>query len=471
MQRRSFLQSIGFLIGGWMLSPLKGFASQLQTVKGVVQSNGKKLANVIVSDGYSVVSTDKKGRYEINLHPDAVAVFVSIPAGYEFPQEKGIARFYHLLKDIQTPSKVNFELKKLNQSDDVHQFVIWADTQIQNDRDVKRLMEESVPDLRKLVDQAGPNPLIHGVAVGDIIWDNFDYFKDYEAAVEKTGIPFFQCLGNHDMDLNKGDDSVSDDTFQEYYGPTYYSFNRGQAHYVVLDDVRYLGKDKNYDGYVQQNQLDWLKKDLSFVSKDQLIILCLHIPVYNEVKNKEALYAVLEGFTNVHIMSGHTHVNNNVITNNIFEHNHGTVCGAWWTDSICGDGTPAGYGVYTVKGKNLEWYYQSTGKSADYQMRTYLSQDLEGNQVLTANVWNYDPAWKVEISINNGSFQVMTQEKGFDPLANELYLGPELPSFRKWVEPKNTSHLFKATLKGDTKSVTVKATDRFGKVYTTTQTI
>ena len=88
------------------------------------------------------------------------------------------------------------------------------------------------------------------------------------------GIPFFQCLGNHDMDYRKGGDETSDDTFQRVYGPTYYSFNRGQVHYVVMDNVRYLGKEREYDGFFQQHQLDWLKKDLSFVSRDKLIVLC-----------------------------------------------------------------------------------------------------------------------------------------------------------------------------------------------------
>ena len=84
------------------------------------------------------------------------------------------------------------------------------------------------------------------------------------------------------MDYNKGGDETSDDTFQQNYGPTYYSFNRGKAHYVVMDNVRYLGKDKDYDGFIQQHQLDWLQKDLAFVPKDHLLIPVsyTHLDVY-----------------------------------------------------------------------------------------------------------------------------------------------------------------------------------------------
>ncbi len=474
MQRRKFLQSIAWWVGGLVVAPLlplKGFATSLVTVRGTVRANGKPLKNVVVSDGYSVVQTDAKGRYQISLHQDAIAVFVSTPAGYAFPQKNGMAKHYHLLNQIKNKKEVNFDLESLKVNDELHQFVIWADTQIQNESDARKLKEQTLPDIRQVISAAGAGTLMHGITVGDIIWDRFPLFDDYDEVVKATGIPFFQCLGNHDMDYNKGGDDASDDTFQLRYGPTYYSFNRGKAHYVVMDDVRYLGKDKQYDGYLQQHQLDWLEKDLALVPQDHLIIICVHIPIHNGVKNNEDFYKIVERFPHVHVMSGHTHYNRNVIKNQVYEHNHGTVCGAWWTGAVCGDGTPGGYAVYTVKGNELEWYYKSTGKPLEYQMRLYTEKNISGEQELLVNVWNADPAWKVEYSIDDSNYQSLEQTRGFDPLANELYLGPELPSPRQWVEPSNTDHLFKAVLPADAGKVYVKVTDRFGRVFRETKQI
>jgi hypothetical protein len=292
-------------------------------------------------------------------------------------------------------------------------------------------------------------------------------FADYDKAVAKMGIPFFQCIGNHDMDYNKGGDENSDDTFQQTYGPTYYSFNRGQAHYIVMDDVRYLGKDREYDGYISQNQLDWLKKDLEFVTKDKLIILCAHIPIHKGVKNNTDLYPILEG-RNVHIMSGHTHYHDNVIKDNMYEHNHGTVCGAWWTGPICGDGTPCGYGIYKVKGTELSWHYQSTGQHADHQMKIFTKEENNQKQVLV-NIWNHDPAWKTEYAIDGITKGSLEQFEGFDPIAYATLLGPDLPKPRGFAEPKKTDHLFKTIVPSDAKEITVTATDRFGKKYVSTQ--
>lgn len=467
MQRRQFIRQSALLAGGLVATtflPVQAFAGPGKKIKGAVRSAGKGVKGVVVSDGYSVVATNAAGKYEMPLHPDANAVFISTPAGYAFAQEKGIARHYRLIRDANLRKAIDFDLAPLGVDDDEHQFVIWADPQVKTNSDVEKMMAHAVPDVQQFVEKAGTGVLLHGITVGDIVWDNHELFASYNEAVGKMGIPFFQCIGNHDMDY-KGGDENSDDTFQQLYGPTYYSFNRGKVHYIVLDDVRYLGKERKYDGYISQNQLDWLQKDLAFVPKEHLVIVNVHIPVHNAVKNNLDLYAVLKD-RNVHIMSGHTHYHRNVIIGNIFEHNHGTVCGAWWTGPICGDGTPSGYGVYKVKGTELSWQYKSTGEELNKQMSITVSDNNATQKQLQVNVWNYDPAWKVDCWIDNVQQPALEQFTGFDPLAVTLYQGPELPKPRGFAEPKKTDHLFRATIPATAKQVKVVATDRFGKQYT-----
>ena len=468
MQRRKFLQNIAWLTGGIAFSnfvPAKALMPAGQKIKGRVLSAGKALQGVVISDGYTVIATDKKGKYEFEPHPEAVAVFLSTPSGYEFIHQNGVTRHYRLMSDLNDKKEIDFELIPLTKNDDEHQFIIWADPQVKNDKDVEKMMKQSVPDTKKIIAAAGADALIHGITVGDIVWDELQLFADYDKAVGEMGIPFFQCLGNHDMDYRKGGDETSDDTFTQTYGPTTYSFNRGQVHYVVMDNVRYLGKERDYDGWFQQHHLDWLKKDLSFVPMDKLVVLCVHIPVHLGTKNKEALYQLLSG-RNVHIMSGHTHWHENNINGNIYEHNHGTVCGAWWTGPICGDGTPSGYGVYTVKGNEISWHYQATGQAADYQMKIHITPYNDMQRQAVVNIWNYDEAWKNEYFLDGVSKGALEQFEGFDPVAYTAMLGPDLPKPRGFAEPKKTNHLFKALIPAAAKEVKVVATDRFGKAYT-----
>lgn len=466
MLRRRFLQNIATLSGGLLIGsfiPAKALSLAGATLKGRVLSGGRGVKGVVVSDGYSVVATDKKGRYEFELHPDAVTVHLSTPSGYAFKNEANVARQYRLLQNSDGNRDVNFDLVPLGQDDNEHSFIVWADSQVANAKDVERMMTQSVPCVKNTVAAAAPGTLLHGITVGDIVWDKLEMFADYDKAVAQMGIPFFQCIGNHDMEFRKGGDETSDDTFTQTYGPTTYSFNRGQVHYVVMDNVRYLGKEREYDGWFQQHHLDWLKKDLSFVPADKLIVLCCHIPVHSGTKNNADLYAIL-GSRNVHIMSGHTHYLVNSLTENVYEHNHGTVCGAWWTGPICGDGTPSGYGVYTVKGNQLSWRYQSTGKPADYQIKLYAKEGEGGPQVI-ANIWNYDPEWKTEYFVDGVARGPLKQVEDFDPLAYSTMLGPDLPKPRGFAEPKKTDHLFEATVSSSAKEVKVVATDRFGARY------
>jgi len=463
MNRKSFLQSIALISGSAFISIKSNALGQLQrngVLTGRVSSEGKGIANAVISDGFSTVKTDADGKYTISTNEKAQFVFLSTPAGYDFKVDGNIAKQY---ESLGARNEYNFTLKKLKKNDDNHRFIIWADPQVKNKKDVADMMATAVPDVQALVQEMGANTLVHGICVGDIVWDNLPLYEDYNVAVAQMGIPFFQALGNHDMDYRQGGDETSDKTFKQYFGPTYYSFNRGKAHYIVLDDVRYLGKEREYDGHISEEQLAWMEKDLAFVPKDNLVIINLHIPVHNAVKNKEDFYKILKKFTNVHVMSGHTHYNKNVIQNGVFEHNHGTVCGAWWTGPICADGTPRGYGVYEVKGTKLGWYYKSTGLPKKHQISLDI-ETLTNQKRIIANVWNYDPEWKVECFLDGKSVPIEKQI-GFDPESVRLYLGDKLPLGRTFAEPSRTDHIFMAHCDPAVKNVKVVVTDRFGEKY------
>ncbi len=468
MDRRSFLKSTSLVAGGMFISlHAKAFlVFEDNIIRGFVKGGSLGIEDVVVSDGFSVVKTNNKGFYSLKLNEKSAHIFISTPSGYEFVTHDNLVKQYESL-DGQV--NYNFDLTKLTKDDEKHFFIIWADPQVKNLKDVQQMMTESVPDTKAVIEGIGADQLIHGICVEDLVWDNHSLLNNYNAAVKEMGIPFFQALGNHDMDYRQGGDETSDKTFKEHYGPTYYSFNRGKLHYVVLDDVRYLGVERTYDGYIIEQQLEWLKNDLEFVPKDQLIVLCLHIPVSKGVKNKEDLYAILKN-RKVHIMAGHTHFNDNYVEGDVYEHVHGTVCGAWWTGPVCGDGTPRGYAVYEVTGNQLSWHYKSTGKPKEYQISIDV-QELTAQRRIMANIWNWDPNWKVEYWVDSEYVGVLETTKGYDPQTVRLYSGDKMPVKRSFVEPKRTEHLFLAHINPKVKSVKIVATDRFGNKYEQTASV
>lgn len=486
MQRRNFLKSMS-LVSAWFGTPAivskaagdKSTSAGELILQGKVQSNRKGIAGVVVTDGRSVVVTDKNGQYKFNSYEEAEFVYISIPSGYAFPTNNGVAAFYAPIPKRNGVVVNNFTLEKLKTDDNRHQFVVWADTQMISKADCEQLKKESVPDLKALVQSYGNEALFHGIGCGDLVWDKFDLFTDYKEAIQMTGIPFYNVIGNHDMDIDSRTDDYSAQTFKQQFGPTYYSFNRGQIHYVVLDDVFFVGTAKRYIGYINESQLKWLERDLQWVKPGTTVVVSVHIPTNTgairrkkikeefggTVSNRKQLYKLLRPYK-VHIMSGHTHFNESWEEDNIMEHNHGTVCGAWWTGPICSDGTPSGYGVYEVEGSELKWYYKSTGKEESHQLRVYeKGRHKDFPEEVVANVWNWDPKWKVEWYEDNVLKGTMKQRIAFDPWAVELYEGPQLPKKHKFVEPSLADHLFFAKPSAGAREIMVKATDRFGNVY------
>ncbi|MBO0952694.1 calcineurin-like phosphoesterase C-terminal domain-containing protein [Fibrella forsythiae] len=456
------------------------------TITGRVLGNGKGIANVAVTDGYSVVVTDKNGQYSLPAAAAAEFVYISLPAGYAVPHERGVAQFFQPITAKNGGLTADFKLEKLAVDDRKHQFVVWADTQIISKKDGEQLKAQSAPDLRDLVASYPKDSLFHGIGCGDLVWDHFELYADYKEAIGMTGVPFFNVIGNHDLDLDARSDDYSAKTFKQQFGPTYYSFNRGQVHYVMLDDVFFIGTAKKYIGYLTENQLHWLEQDLKLVKPGTTVVVSLHIPTQTghkrrenlkeeelggSVSNRKQLYEMLKPF-NAHIMSGHTHVNEKWEEGSVMEHVHGTVCGAWWTGPICSDGTPSGYAVYEVDGGDIRWYYKSTGKPREHQLRLY-----EKGRVKTApdhmavNVWNWDPKWKLEWLEDGVMKGTPEQRVAHDPWAVELYAGPDLPKKHKFVDPTMTDHLFFFQPSVSAKKITVRATDRFGGVYTETMTL
>jgi Predicted phosphohydrolases len=489
LNRRKFIQNLGLTGVGLGLTLNRTNANPLRPVRdlsevrltGSVKSEGKGIAGVAITDGLNVVTTNINGNYALKSNASAEFVYISTPRGYAFNHDKGITQFYQSIVPVRGAFKADFNLEKLAIDDTIHNFIVWADPQIQNADDAALLKSQSVPDTRKLIASYGEQALFHGIGCGDLVWDKFELFPDYKEAVDQTGIPFFQVIGNHDMDIDARSDDNSSKTFKKHFGPSYYSYNRGEVHYVVLDDVFFLGTSKSYIGYIQEQQFAWLEQDLANVKPGSTVVVAVHIPVNTGVKrrnqlaeepiggvvaNRRELYRILKPFK-AHIMSGHTHFNEKVFEGgNIIEHVHGTVCGAWWTGPICYDGTPNGYGVYEVNGGEITWYYKAVGMEKDHQFRIYPVGAVEGKpELFSVNVWNWDPEWKVEWFEDGKHRGELERKVAYDPWSIALHLGDQKPTRRAWVEPQRTDHMFFGKPSADARTITVQVTDRFKNVY------
>lgn len=452
----------------------------------VTLPDGKPIAGVAVTDGIHIVQTDKNGAYQLQSTTEAMFVYITVPSGYEIPTDNSMALFYKRIHPEKGAFRADFTLRKLAQDDTHHFTILWADPQINNQEEADLLDSTVVPDTRNFVQGLMKKGPVQGIAAGDLSWDAPPIIPAYKKAIQKVGIPFFQVLGNHDMDVNVRSDEQSDSTFHKSMGPSWYSFNRGRAHYVVLDNVFYFAKGYNYIGYITERQLHWLEQDLKLVPHGSLVFVSMHIPVYTEEKrrtgaadddpgdvthNRKFLYDMLRPYQ-AHFLTGHTHYNENRQEEGYYEHIHGAVCATWWVSPLCVDGTPRGYGVYEINGDSLRWYYKSSGYAPSYQMRVYNRGRYKNKPSdIAVNIWNWDKSWKVEWYQDGVYKGDMRQELDYDADVVRLLTGPSRPAKYAWAQPLRTDHMFFASPGAQAKKVTIKATDRFGTVYTETITL
>lgn len=453
---------------------LQAQGSSCKDIYGKVLCDGKGVPGVVVTDGIDCVLTNEQGCYMLEGKRNARFVYLTVPAGYIPPTKQTIPLFYKKIDASQ--KEYNFELKKNPKNDLKHLFLVQADVQVTSENEVKTY-EKVLQDMRLFVDAHQGKQDIFGVDCGDIVGDSPFLYPSYIQAVASLGFPIYRAIGNHDMTYGGRTFEYSYQTFEDYFGPIYYAFNKGKAHYIVLDNCFYVNRDYQYIGYIDERTFLWLEKDLAYVPKGSPVFIIMHIPSslqkeisYNtlqsdETNNARALHQLLKGY-NAHILSGHSHFNLNVCFNDsLMEHNTAAVCGIWWKGNICTDGTPNGYGVYEVDGTDIQWSYKSAGYPIEYQMRTYLpGHSEEYPSDIIVNVWNWDELWRVEWYEDGKKMGEMERFTDYDPEAKTICSNREKVVY-DWIIPTKTDHLFRATPKNAKAKIEVKAIDRFGKTY------
>lgn len=446
-------------------------------ITGKITCNKLPVSEVAVTDGISIVKTDKNGKYILNSSTQRQYVYYSLPSGYKSPIIDGVPSFYSKINHQTKKQQIDFVITKDKLSQTKHAFIAVGDPQVGNLEDCE-LLKLVINDIQKTADTLANKMPVHAISLGDIVADKIELFDIYKQIVAKTKIPFYQVIGNHDMNYNERSEELSTKSFTEKFGPTYYSYNVGNIHYIVLDDVFYYGYTYRYLGYIDENQLSWLEKDLADIKPGSTLIVSFHIPAFfgesekadnyattlsNSLMNREALFKILNLYK-VHLLAGHSHAQwNTIISDNIFEHTHSAVCAAWWEGEISTDGTPKGYTVYEIDGDNIQWFFKPVGMDRDEQFKIYpIGADILYPDSVIANVYNFDPSWKVEWLENDTIMGEMEQYWGKDPLAKQTYI-PHTNKRYPWLGVSDTHHLFKAKIINPKAIITVKITDRFGK--------
>jgi len=212
---------------------------------------------------------------------------------------------------------------------------------------------------------------------GDIVFDMnkenigtiTNQWKLYKSVwSDESSIPVSYVLGNHDIWWNE------DDKSQALYGKEfsmdqlglqkpYYSFTKNGWKFILLDSVHLDIDNTWYIGKLGDEQFAWLENELKTTDSSMPVLVMSHIPILtatnlieDNVVNRWTMYGgdmhtdvskIINLFykhPNVKLcLSGHIHLREKLVYNNVTYICNGAVSGAWWEGSR--RETAPGYGI------------------------------------------------------------------------------------------------------------------------------
>ncbi len=509
--------------GAW---PMTAMADQ--AARGVVfedqNRNGQRdagepgLANMLVSNGELITQTDADGRYRLPVD-DGTVLFVIKPRDWMTPvSDHQIPQFHYVHRPEGSPElryggiaptgplpdSIDFALHRRPEPEKF-EVLFFGDTQPSTQKQIDYIAHDVVEEL---IDY----PAAFGVTLGDIMNDDLSLFESLNRTIAHIGAPWYNVLGNHDIDFDVQEDALSTETFKNVFGPPYYAFNYGPVHFVVLDNVAYEGEQnfRRYHAELGEKQLAWLERDLETVSKDQLVVLMFHIPLW-QIRDLQQLFNLLEPFEHNFSIAAHYHVHRTHFIDSNYDfgergpkqwnqkqpHNHlvaGTVSGSWWRGvpdeqgiphTTMRDGTPNGYIIATFDGSQYRWRYKAARRPADFQMLAHtpeaVSRAALGETPVQVNVFNGSEKTKVRMRVRgSGSWAAMERVDAPDPYyvatkEREQRLGEMLPDWpRAELGPTlpgiaNSTHMWRAMLPSGLAAgshlIEFEAEDRWGETH------
>ncbi|MBO4671379.1 MAG: calcineurin-like phosphoesterase C-terminal domain-containing protein [Bacteroidales bacterium] len=453
------------------------------TVYGkVLDENGVPYPGVVMTDGYNFAQTDADGFYRFEKYRYASFVQCSVPADaaistggtYNLPDS-------HYKRLTSATKEYNFTLKR-QEPGKRFRILALGDPQVHSASQVNRYRQTALSDIRQYVVNSEKIPT-YGITLGDNVGDAWELFPDIATVFGEMTIPVFTTIGNHDHEFPNDTDAASRKKYEAVFGPSNFSFNRGDVHIVVFDNVLHSPECFSTD-YVQGYepwQLEWLKKDLSYVPKDKAIFMTVHIPLTDS-----AILDVISQRNSVIVACGHTHKLENTYDKTV-NGTDITICaagstGAPWKGLILSDGCQRGYKVYEYDGAKLSReIYKSIQYEEPFQMRMFRTTDFPaftteggltyafqyfGGSWIAVNLFNYKPGWKVVLKENG----VLTSSAPIQANSYDVWAKMFMYNYHdRDTDSGKTRHMLYFQVKDPKASISVEATDEFGATFTCDQ--
>jgi len=195
-------------------------------------------------------------------------------------------------------------------------------------------------------------------------------------------MPVHNTMGNHEVfgyypqsGVDSSHPMYGDKMFENKLGRRYYVFEFNGWRFYILDSIDEL-EEGGYYGYVDQEQMTWLKEDLASVDPETPIVISVHIPLISVftqldvgstapngrgsvVTNSKELLELFKEHNLKLVLQGHLHSNEDIYVYDTHFITVGAVSGGWWEGSH--RGFEEGFLMVNVYGEKIETEYIDYG--------------------------------------------------------------------------------------------------------------
>ena len=306
------------------------------------------MARVLVSDGVRMCATDDAGQFRLETEDASAPVWVSVPRDH--------AASGSFWRQAASGGSLDFGLVPQKQERNFT-FVQITDTHIGRDD----LLKQFAGHVARF-----PVPLAFAVNTGDLV-GGVDVvppekaqaqYDRYCGAAAAFALPLFNVPGNHEhVAFNvAGSDTkhplYGKGLYRRVLGPTYYSWDWADVHFVALD-----GTTLPYQEKLGATQLAWLAADLQAQPADKPLVLFCHQSLPS-LRDAKALADRLKGRRVLGAFCGHLHRTFTTQLGDIPVYQSGAMSGAWWSGPNI-DGTPQGFRLVQIKSGALKTVFAS----------------------------------------------------------------------------------------------------------------
>lgn len=278
----------------------------------------------------------------------------------------------------------NLIFSQSNNSEEIF-FTFITDIHVQPERNAIDGFHKAIDEINKLK----PEFVITG---GDLIFDALgvgyeradSLFNIYTAMTKKIKSPVYNTIGNHDVfgwyeksKVDRNHSQFGKKLYENKLGKTYYSVAYKGIKIFILDSIEEVPEKGKYFGFINNEQIQWLKDELSNTDTTTLLIISTHIPlittlsqirggsmIANErglvVENSKEVLDLFKRHNLRLVLQGHLHYYEELnIMNKIKFITGGAVSGRWWNGD--NQGLQEGFVKIRIKGNEIYSEYYDFG--------------------------------------------------------------------------------------------------------------